>query len=264
MTGIERIRAALKDLDDEGVQLYRDELDDEKTSQPDYKPSAAEKREIAARTERGSTHARYQNWYTKALPVIRQLIPERYEEFRTLFKNEKAKDLDWTTYGISDWLNHTVVQRLGGGFTPTRAFGVKFQQQVLIVRSASTRLDSILADIRGLVESELFDSASDAAAELLARGHLRAAGTLAGVTLEAHLKSVVVNRVVKLAKKDSSIAELNDALKAANVVDVPEWRRIQRLSDLRNLCAHAKDREPTRADVEELLDGVRRTVKSLY
>jgi hypothetical protein len=41
------------------------------------------------------------------------------------------------------------------------------------------------------------------------------------------------------------------------------WRKIQGLADLRNLCGHAKEREPTKDDVGELIDGTERLLKSL-
>ena len=51
------------------------------------------------------------------------------------------------------------------------------------------------------------------------------------------------------------IAQL-DALKTAQVLDVPRWRQVQRLADLRNFCGHGKEREPTKEQVNELIDGV--------
>jgi len=51
------------------------------------------------------------------------------------------------------------------------------------------------------------------------------------------------------------IAQL-DALKTAQVLDVPRCRQVQRLADLRNFCGHGKEREPTKEQVNELIDGV--------
>jgi hypothetical protein len=48
-----------------------------------------------------------------------------------------------------------------------------------------------------------------------------------------------------LTKKEPTISDLNDALKGANVIDTPDWRFIQNLADLRNLCDHNKTTEPT-------------------
>ena len=46
----------------------------------------------------------YQDWYTKPLAVVRQLMPDRLKEFEELYKIEKRKEIDYTTYTISDYL----------------------------------------------------------------------------------------------------------------------------------------------------------------
>ena len=56
----------------------------------------------------------------------------------------------------------------------------------------------------------------------------------------------------------------NDALKEGGVIDIPQWRFIQRLGDLRNLCDHNKDREPTKDEVAELIDGVDKLTKTVF
>ena len=66
-----------------------------------------------------------------------------------------------------------------------------------------------------------------------------------------------------MKKKNPTIADFNDALKD-NAYDVVEWRRIQRLGDIRNLCDHSKDREPTKDEVEELISGTERTIKTVF
>src|SRR5215207_2346512 len=52
-----------------------------------------------------ATAARYQKWYTQALPVIRQLLPERYVEFQEQYRQEKRKEINALTYTISDYLS---------------------------------------------------------------------------------------------------------------------------------------------------------------
>ena len=53
-------------------------------------------------------------------------------------------------------------------------------------------------------------------------------------------------------------------LKAANVVDVPQWRFIQHLGAIRNLCDHNKAMEPTAEQVTDLITGVDKTLKTLF
>jgi len=133
--------------------------------------------------------------------------------------------------------------------------------QVHILKSASKRLDSLLADIRSVLQGELFDDELSAVAqELRKKSHLRAAGAIAGVVLEEHLKQIVSTHLIKMPKGDPTIGDLNDVLRAANIYGVPTWRFIQRLADIRNLCVHSKDRDPTPTEVEELIAGTDKTV----
>ena len=130
--------------------------------------------------------------------------------------------------------------------------------------SAQDRVNSILSDIRGVLQAELFDNELDAASELLKKGHLRAAGALAGVTLESHLSKIAANHTLKVGKKNPTIFDFNEELKNNGVYDIPNWRFIQRLGDIRNLCVHSKDRDPTKDEVDELIRGVQKVIKTLF
>ena len=115
-----------------------------------------------------------------------------------------------------------------------------------------------------MTRADLFDSEMDKASELLKDGFLRSAGVIAGVVLEKHLNQVCLNHNVKIKKKNPNISDYNDALKKEGVIDVPNWRFIQRLGDLRNLCAHKKGREPTKDEVNEVIKGVEKVTKTLF
>jgi hypothetical protein len=244
-----KVRAEIKRLVKGGAQILLDE-------------NAAQKGD---KKKDGSAVLRYQDWYTAALPVVRQLMPDRYSDFQAQYKLDRRKDITLETYTISDYLIGLVITRLGQPvFQPFDAFVPKFQQQIQILRSGLARLDSALSDIRGLVQAELFDDQFSTARELKRAGHLRAAGAVAGVALESHLKEVSVVRGAELKKKDPTLSDYNDALKAAGIFDVPNWRAIQRLTDIRNLCVHSRDRDPTTAEVEELINGAEKVTKTLF
>lgn len=207
----------------------------------------------------------YQLWYTKALRVIEQILPNRAEEFENFYKITKRKEINYVTYTISDYLVGTRVTRgVYDAFDTTAAFIAKFQQQMAILNSAYLSLDSILLNITDVLHSEILDNEIGAASNLLKAKHLRAAGTVAGVVLEGHLSKVCENHQIKIQKKDPTIGDYNEALKNANILDVPNWRWIQRLSDIRNLCLHKKDRDPTIEEVEELINGVEKAIKTLF
>ena len=207
---------------------------------------------------------RYQEWYTKALPVVRQLLPDRYSEFLEQYKNEKRKEITYLTYTISDYLvGIRITQSTKEVVDAKIAFIAKFQHQLAILRSAMIRIDSLLSDIKAILQSELFDDELSVARELLTKGHLRAAGAVAGVTVERHLNQVAVAHAIALRKADPTIADLNESLKTAGIVDIPDWRFIQRIADIRNLCVHSKGREPTKDEVDELIRGADKLIKTL-
>lgn len=209
----------------------------------------------------------YQDWYTRALSVVRQLIPDRLCEFEELYKIKRRKEIDYTTYTISDYLlGLSIVHHYTKEETLNRevAFFTKFKQQLAIIKSAHTRLDSILSDVVGIIRAELFDNEIDSAISLAKANYLRAAGTIAGVVLERHLSGVCYNHKITVRKKNPTITTYNDLLKNSEIIDVPTWRFIQRLGDIRNLCTHVKERDPTKEEIDELIKGVKKIVKTLF
>ncbi len=217
----------------------------------------------------GSFMKKYQRWYTEACSVIRQLLPDRFSEFEAFYKADpKRKKVDATAYTIQDWMMG--LRASPNTYTGEKPFDdfaatiMRFGVQRDIVKSLEARFESSLLDIRQLVQADLFDSELDAARELTKNRFLRGAGVVAGVVLEKHLAQVCLKHAVLPRKQHPTISELNDALKNGSVIDVPTWRFVQRLGDLRNLCGHNKHREPTEAEVLEMIDGVDKLTKTLF
>jgi hypothetical protein len=75
---------------------------------------------------------------------------------------------------------------------------------------------------------------------------------------------VVDNHAVSLGRKKPQLGNLNDGLKDASVYDNPRWREVQRLADIRNLCAHDGEREPEPKEVDELIRSTDRIVKTVF
>ena len=202
----------------------------------------------------------YEKWYSKAVGVVKQLLPDRLNDFVLLYKNDKRKTLDVSTYTISDALR--VVSSSLGYYGPSTA-RLCVLRQINIVQSCLDTFDSKIYNIQNILQADIFDSEIESAKHLLKMGFLRAAGAICGVVIEKHFAGVCANHSIKLAKKNPTIADYNDVLKD-NVYDTIEWRRIQRLGDIRNLCDHNKDREPTIEEVEELISGVERVTKTIF
>ncbi len=207
----------------------------------------------------------YQRWYTKALTAVAALAADRHAEFRSYYEvDPKRKALGYGTYVIQDYLRGVAP---GGhqhqGFDTRAQVLTCFFNQLTILQSIGERVDSVLANIEGELYAELQDS-EVAVARQLAKVSLRAAGALVGVLIEGHLQKVALAHGVKLAKKNPTIADLSEPLKAASVIDIPAWRKISFLADLRNLCSHKKDAEPTKEQVEELIQGAEWLTKNVF
>jgi hypothetical protein len=206
----------------------------------------------------------YEVWYSESLLVIKQLIPDRLEDFKMLYKDDKRKNLEYINYTVSDFIMN-VVRKIGPDVIVNQeAAYPKFQQQLDILDSARKRLKSSLFDIKQILQADLFDSELDSANELLKKGFIRAAGAISGVLIEKHLTQVMLNHNLKSRKKNISISDLNDMLKSNDIYDVATWRFIQRLGDLRNLCDHFKEREPTKEEVQDLISGTDKIIKTIY
>lgn len=213
---------------------------------------------------------KYQEWYSESLVLIKQLLPDRIDDFKKLYEKPKIKRKDVTceNYTIEDHLSGLTVSRqdVWGNeeiVGPASAIPL-FRQQLNILNSVKKRFTSTLFDIRQLVQADLFDSELEAAKELNKKGFLRGAGAIAGVVLEKHLSQVCVNHNLKIIKKNPSISDYNDKLKNAGTYETPTWRKIQHLGDLRNLCDHKRKRDPKHEDVEELIEGVEKITKILF
>ena len=96
---------------------------------------------------------------------------------------------------------------------------------------------------------------------LLNAGHVRAAGAIAGVLLEGHLKLWCNRHTPQITYvKDDGIAKLNDKLKKESVYDTVQWRKVQVMGDIRNTCDHAGTAEPRPQDIVDLIAEVRKFV----
>ncbi len=207
----------------------------------------------------------YQRWYTKALKAVSSLAADRHAEFRSYYEvDPKRKSLGYGTFVIQDYLKGVAPNDFHYPNFDTRAQVLTcFFNQLTILNSIEERVDSVLANIEGELYAEIQDS-EVATARQLAKVSLRAAGALVGVLIEGHLQKVAIAHGVKVVKKNPTIADLNDPLKAASVIDTPAWRKISFLADLRNLCSHKKDAEPTKEQVEELILGTEWLTKNVF
>jgi hypothetical protein len=208
--------------------------------------------------------ATYQAWYSESLTLLRQLLPERVDNFVSFYEKPKGrKELNKGNYVIQDYLQGLTVSQYGKTVVDTIAALPQFRQQLAILKAAESRFESSLFEIRQLVQADLFDCEIAAARELQKSKFLRAAGAVAGVVLEKHLRQVCDDRRISITKKHPTISDLNELLKANAAIEVPQWRHISLLADIRNLCCHNKQKEPTSEQVADLVDGTEKVLKTI-
>jgi len=251
-TNQDKIKQELRDLSARGVTLYE-------SFTKESSPSTG-----------GTFMDSYENWYTEARRVVEQLVPERLQDFISLYKLPGArKELTRDNYRIVDFLHGTTLaddpfSMIGTAFNSTNTTKNLFGNQTQILVSANKKISSSLMDIREVLVADLFDNEIDKARALLKNKLLREAGVIAGVVLESHLQNVASAHIIKIGKKNPTISDLNDPLKTSGVYDVPTWRLIQRLADIRNLCDHSKDRDPTVDEVNDLVEGTDKITKTVF
>jgi hypothetical protein len=202
----------------------------------------------------------YQAWYSEALACVRQLLPDRVDDFIGYYKPLKPrKSLNWANYTMSDYMVGTTIDHV----VPEHSALSAIYNQYQILEGVLKRFESTLFDIRALVHADMLDDELSAAEELNKHGFPRGAGAIAGVVLEAHLAETCERHGIKLSVKNSTISPLNDALKKADIIDTVAWRFIQHLGDIRNKCDHKGD-DPAKDEVAELINGVRKVTKTVF
>jgi hypothetical protein len=267
MKNLERYKIDLENLLQIGSSMDEDLNFQNLTKEERAKLSNKSKEELKKTV--GTFNSIYQEWYTESISLIRQLIPDRLNEFILLYQvDSKRKEINTITYSIQDWL--VGIRAANNSYTGKKYFddsatiAMKFKTQLQILKSAKKRFESSLFDIKQLIQADLFDSEIETAKELNKKGFIRAAGIICGVILEKHLDQVCQNHKIAVHKKNPAISDLNEQLKNNESIDVATWRFIQHLGDLRNKCGHNKSEEPTTNEVNDLINGTEKIIKTIY
>lgn len=209
----------------------------------------------------------YQSWYSEAHALVRQVLPDRLSDFESYFEYPRVrKEITFQNYMIRDYLQGLHITR---GYEKTvvadgSAAIPEFEQQLNIVKAASETLESSLINMTGVLQADLFDSEVDSAKALAKMGFLRASGAICGVVIEKHLKQVCDTHKISIRKKNPSINDLNQALKDQDILSISQWRFVQHLADIRNTCDHAKGKEPSKEEIDDLVAGTNKVLKTVF
>jgi hypothetical protein len=133
---------------------------------------------------------KYQKWYSEAQAVIKQALPDRLSDFISYYEYPRVrKQITYENYMIRDYLQGLRITR-GGGYeviVDSSAAIPEFVQQLNIVKAAKETLDSVLLDLKAVLQADLFDTEIESSSALAKAGFLRAAGAICGVVIEKHL-----------------------------------------------------------------------------
>ncbi len=209
----------------------------------------------------------YQKWYSKAQAVVKQVLPDRLSDFVSHYEHQRVrKEIDFQNYMIRDYLQGLRVTRVGGSQVVADGSAAipEFRQQLNMVKAAKDALSSKLMDLTAVLQADLFDTEIESAGALAKAGYLRAAGAICGVVIEKHLRHVCDIHSVTVRKKNPGISDLSQLLKDEGITTVPQWRFIQHLADIRNLCDHAKGKEPSKDEINDLVAGTEKVLKTIF
>jgi hypothetical protein len=188
----------------------------------------------------------YQDWFSACCALLeRNYNKERTSEFKSEYENN-IKTIISTNYMALD---------------TEYKFIDSFKHQASILNALPLYLGHRLSDMELTIASILMGDELLEAEYLLKKGFIRAAGVLAGVVLERHLKMRCDKNEPKLKyPKNATISKLNVILKDNNLLDIPEWRKIQYLGDIRNKCDHDKKVEPKKEEVADLISKIKEMI----
>jgi len=211
----------------------------------------------------------YEIWYSESCAIIKIILPDRISDFSKMYYDDKKKEglKTYFQYTPSTIIKGNLIIEWGDRVVPPKEIDVAksvFDSQIGILKSCEKRFESSLFDIKQLLQADIFESEIEASRELNKKGYTRGAGAVAGVVLEGHLKQVCNNHKIAVKKGNSTINDFNQLLKDNGVIETPTWRFIQHLGDLRNLCDHKKQKEPTKEEIEELIQGIEKISKTLF
>ena len=208
----------------------------------------------------------YQTWYSEALALVKQVLPDRLNDFNSYYEFPRVrKNISFQNYRIHDYLLSVLITRglddeiVADG----RAAVLAFEQQLNIVKSTKLVLTSSLFNLTSILQADLFDSELDSARALGKAGYMRAAGAICGVVIEKHLKQVCKKHNITIRKKRPTISDLSQILKDNNSISIPQWRFVQHLADIRNICDHDRGKEPQNNEIDDLLSGTSKVLKTI-
>jgi hypothetical protein len=204
---------------------------------------------------------KYETWYTNALRVVQNLIPERLEDFVSAYKNNRSGAIGYSTYTIQDYLLGIKVDRSSkADFNSALLFERLTLRQAGILNSALQTKPISVNTSENPFQEEFYSRALDKAQKLFGMGQLVPAGVLAGTVLENYLKWMCRRRNIRINEERLSTVEMNDSLYRFRTYKKTTWIRIKGLIPLAEACLKPKRKSPSKEEIGALIAGVKKVV----
>ncbi len=197
---------------------------------------------IDARNNIQNPQEEYQVWYPKTYRLVKYLAPERLADFEKYYNDY-----------IKEWLIALIAPHLHDAYF--NRFEAGFRTQIYILSGIVANFDNPIFNLEKDIRHNIYKSEIDIAKDIQDQGHLKIAGAVAGVIIEAHLKTLVAKKDLPIKtenNKPPTMSNYNDALKG-NTYDTATWRLIQRCGDIRNDCAHSNQDKPTPIEANDII-----------
>jgi hypothetical protein len=196
---------------------------------------------------------KYQQWYSTSLQLVDEYTPEWRNEFKLHYDRSNSS----FSTGVMEYLKLGVYSSFSyreGGISD---FVNELETQLAILMSIPSVLEVKEMSLREFITADIARTEIEQAEILLDNGFERAAGSIAGVALELHLKTLCDVNGISYPPKPT-IETLLQALYKEKKLDVTGLKHIQYLGSIRNKCSHS---EPVSAkEVQSLIDGVKKLI----
>lgn len=183
----------------------------------------------------------YQEWYSKSQRVISSIEKERLAEFIEMYEGSNR------TSGIKQFFLTNIDER---HLFHSSAVSCLYNQ-IAILSACDSLVDPFYQDILGRVYFEYQEDELETAKKLM-EINIRAAGALAGVILEKHLKRVCTNHKIT-GMEEKTLNPIITVLYTNSIIDLTVKKNLDYLSDIRNKCDHSTQNEPTEIEVNDLI-----------
>ena len=204
---------------------------------------------------------KYEAWYTNALRIVQNLVPERLEDFVSAYKNNRNAPISYSSYTIQDYLLGIKADRSSkADYNSNVLFRRLILRQVGILSSALRDRPLSEETSEEFLQTEFYKQALDQAQKLFEMGKIVAGGVVVGTVLDNYLQWMCARRDLKLSKKQRSLAEMNNLLYKFRAYPHTTWIRIQSLIPVAEACLNPKKKTPPKKEIVTMIADVRKVV----